>query len=381
MLDRPGRSGSAHLVIARSLLAAIFLTYADIVGASGGSAASELVVPSEMCGPRFIIEVEVDGREPGSRVKLKALFDSGGAQLSIDPRTVARIWDRKVSHGEPVKLDNAVAGPMHFGRFRPRAWSMAHLSRLLGLEIDLFISFRQFRNVLLTLDFPRRQMRIAEGRLPAPDDVEIFDASGPDKRPYLRVAVGDGERLLMIDSGASGALYLRDEGSLQWSIPPIPISATQGMESVTFHDVGRLAGDVEIAGVRIETPIAAIRDGSELLGLEIMRHFAWTFDRASRRVRVRPSSTEPIELASRRGTGVVLTPEDAGYRIARVLPGSPAAEAEMQVGDLIVTRDGNAVYSLGCERWDESTREQVTFGVERDGRSFDVTVPIVALVP
>ena len=57
----------------------------------------EKVVPSTMCGRFFYVEIEVDGKEPGSRVTLNALFDTGGAQLSIDPGTVKRLWGLKVS--------------------------------------------------------------------------------------------------------------------------------------------------------------------------------------------------------------------------------------------------------------------------------------------
>ena len=340
-----------------------------------------------MCGPYFFIHVEVDGPRKGSREILLALFDTGGGQLAIDPETVARVWDREVTHGEPVKLTHATAGPMRFGTLKPRALSMTHLSRLIGREIDLFVSFKHFRGMLLTLDYPRREMRVAEGRLPEPDGVEVFDARGPDKRPYLSVVIGGRERPLLVDSGSSGTINLRDGGFLTWDSGPLPISATQGMQRVEFRDVGRLDAEVTIAGIRIPSPIVTTTDGTELIGTRIMERFAWTFDRRARRLRARPSSTEPLELDGKRGTGAVLAPTDEGYEVVRVLEGSPAADAGLRIGDLVVARDHVPIYGRGCARWDEEIPDEVTFTVlrqkteQREKRSFDVTVPVVVLVP
>ena len=377
----------SRMTIVRRAFLALVIVFASAIdagaaGLSSSGTADEFVVPSSMCGSWFIIPIEVDGREKGSRVTLQALFDTGGAQLSIDPGTVERLWGRKVSHGDPVTLRKATAGPMNFGTLRPRAWSMTHLSRAIGVEIDLFLPFRAFRTVLLTLDFPRHEIRVAKGRLPRPDGIEVLDARGPDKRPYLRIVIGGRERLLLVDSGASSSIYIRNDGALSWELDPLPIRVTQGMESVHFHDVGRLSEEIDIAGVRVSKPIVVLTDETELLGTKVMARFAWTFDRRSRRMRIRPSSAERLEFKSLRGTGAVLAPRDAGYEIVRILAETPAEAAGLQIGDLVVAMNGTRIYEPGCARWDDSKRaEVITLTVQRDHRSFDVTLPVVVLVP
>ncbi|MDH3283631.1 MAG: hypothetical protein OEQ13_02735, partial [Acidobacteriota bacterium] len=231
-----------HLPVIAAALTAAVLTVPVVALAS---APDESVVPSRMCGPYFYIPIEVDGPDDGSRVTLNALFDTGGAQLSIDPQTVERILGRKVEHGDPVRLRNATAGPMSFGALKPRAWSMEHLSRLIGMEIDLFLPFRAFRDVLLTLDFPRREIRVGKGRLPSPDGVEVFDARGRDRRPYLSITIGGRERRLLADSGSSGSISIREDGPLRWASGPSPLRVAQTMESVTFQEIGRLDEEID----------------------------------------------------------------------------------------------------------------------------------------
>ena len=71
--------------------------------------------------------------------------------------------------------------------------------------------------------------------------------------------------------------------------------------------------------------------------------------------------------------------DDSGVLISKVLPDTPAADAGLRVGDLIVAIDGEPVSSSG-EIVDElRDKEDMTFPVDviRDGRSvsIDVTIP------
>jgi len=368
-----------HLPVIAAALTAAVLTVPVVALAS---APDESVVPSRMCGPYFYIPIEVDGPDDGSRVTLNALFDTGGAQLSIDPQTVERILGRKVEHGDPVRLRNATAGPMSFGALKPRAWSMEHLSRLIGMEIDLFLPFRAFRDVLLTLDFPRREIRVGKGRLPSPDGVEVFDARGRDRRPYLSITIGGRERRLLADSGSSGSISIREDGPLRWASGPSPLRVAQTMESVTFQEIGRLDEEIDIAGVPIPAPIVTLTEGQELIGTDVMSRFAWTFDQRSRRMRIHPSSREALELEGVRGTGAITKPADTGLEIVRVLPETPADVAGLLAGDVVVAVNGTPVYEQGCERWDEREQDDDTaLTVRRGARSFDVSLSRVVLVP
>lgn len=342
---------------------------------------AELIVPSQMCGEYFLIPLEVDLDGDGVSTTLMALFDTGGAGLHIDPDAVVRAGGAPVEERKQITIRDATAGPLTFPKLRPYTLQLDHLSRAIGIEIDIFLPFREFDEYLLTLDFPKEEIRIARGRLPKPDGRQVFSARGRDRRPYVGTEISGRTHRLLIDSGASKSISLQSGRDLSWVSPPVPISVAQGMETLRYADVGRLDADIEIAGVKIERPIVAIGAITELIGTEVMRRFAWTFDQKSRRVRIHPESSDPLRMPPRRGTGAIFVPHAEGYEIARVLAGSPAAKTGLRSGDVVVAVNGTRVLELDCDRWKVEHRTEITLTVLRDDKTSDLAVKVVDLVP
>jgi len=334
-----------------------------------------------MCGEYFLIPLEVDLDGDGESTTLLALFDTGGASLHIDPDAVVRAGGTPVGLRKQITIRDATAGPLTFRKLRPYTREMDHLSRVLGIEIDIFLPFRAFDDYLLTLDFPRKEIWVATGLLPRPDGIEVFDARGPDRRPYLKLELAGRKHRVLIDSGSSSSIAIHPGRKLPWVTEPLPVSVTQGMEDLRTADLGRLDDVIQIAGVNIEQPLIKIREETELIGTDIMRRFSWTFDQKTRRVRIHSDSSEPLRLPALRGTGAVFVPADEGYEIARVLPDTPAEEAGLREGDVVIAVDGVGVYEQGCERWDEPHRTETTFTVVREGQEHSYPLQVVNIVP
>lgn len=365
--------------VASVLLATLAIAAPVLAGPPGESA--ELVVPSQMCGEYFLIPIEVDLDGDGEPTTLMAIFDTGGAGLHIDPDAVVRAGGAPVEERKQITIRDATAGPLTFRKLRPYTRHLDHLSKAMGIEIDIFLPFRAFEEYLLTLDFPAREIRVVRGRLPKPDGVGVFSARGPDRRPYLNVEVAGRTHRLLIDSGSSGSISLKPGYDLPWISPPVPASVGQGMEKLFYSDVGRLDADVEIAGLTLTQPLVKVGEIAELIGTKVMRHFVWTFDQQSRTVRIRPDSTEPLRMPPKRGTGSILIPASEGYEIVRVLAGSPAERAGLRAGDVIIAVDGSSVLEPSCDRWKEETRTEVMMSLLRDGETLDLLVEVVDIVP
>ncbi len=362
-------------------LAITIAAASSLYAAPADRSPSELVVPSTMCGDYFLIPLEVDLDGDGNATTLMALFDTGGAGLHIDPDAVVRAGGAPVEVRKQITIRGATAGPLTFPKLRPYTRQLDHLSQPLGIEVDIFLPFREFKKYLLTLDFPAREIRIARGRLPKVNGVDVFNARGPDRRPYLDTDIAGRRHRLLIDSGSSGSISLRRPEKLPWLYPPLPVSVAQGMEELRYYDIGRVDAEIEIAGVKVQQPFVSTGATTELLGTDVMRRFAWTFDQRSRRVRIRADSAEPLHFPSKRGTGAVFIPSPEGYEIVRVLPDTPAERAELRPGDVVVAANGTQVLGQGCERWNEVYREKTTMSLLRDGEIFDVQVDVIDLVP
>lgn len=341
----------------------------------------ETVVPSTMCGEYFLIPLEVDLDGDGTPTTLMAIFDTGGLGLHIDPEAVVRAGGDRVAERQQITIRDASAGPLKFKKLRPTTVQLDHLSRVLGMQIDVFLPFRAFERHLLTLDYPAREIRVGVGRLPPPDGVGLFRARGRDERPYLETSIAGRTHRLLIDSGSSGSIALHDGRDLPWISEPLPIAVSQGMERLNFQDVGRLDADLEIAGVTVARPLVTTGARTELLGTAVMRRFAWTFDQRTRRVRIRADSREPLRIPAKRGTGAVMFPTTDGYEVSRVLDDTPAARAGLRAGDLVVAVDGRPAGRHDCDRWNADERASTTLTVLRDGATSEIRIDLVDLVP
>jgi membrane-associated protease RseP (regulator of RpoE activity) len=192
--------------------------------------------------------------------------------------------------------------------------------------------------------------------------------------------VGSRTRRLLIDSGSNGTISVSPHRGLRWAEEPLPLRMAQGMNDVELSEVGRLAGGVTLGGLTFDEPVVALTGDTELIGSEVLRHFELTFDQQRRRVRLRPTGSGPVRLPSRRGTGALTTIDGDRMFVARVVAGSPAQQAGLQVGDRITLIDGVPVWERGC-REDRPEVESVTFTVLRGGETFEVQVATAVLLP
>ena len=111
---------------------------ASVIHAAPRSEPAEVIVPSRMCGEYFLIPLEVDLDGDGESTTLLALFDTGGAGLHIDPDAVLRAGGGTVTERKQITIRDARAGPLTFRRLRPTIRQLDHLSRPLGIEVDIF---------------------------------------------------------------------------------------------------------------------------------------------------------------------------------------------------------------------------------------------------
>lgn len=90
------------------------------------------------------------------------------------------------------------------------------------------------------------------------------------------------------------------------------------------------------------------------------------------------SDSETNEAAQRPALGVTVVPDDAGARIVTVQPGSPAAAAGLQVGDVITALNGEVVTaeSLASMLQQMQVGEEVTLSAIRGDESLDVSATL-----
>ncbi|HEX7181338.1 MAG TPA: retropepsin-like aspartic protease [Thermoanaerobaculia bacterium] len=249
-------------------------------------------------GPLAVVEVRIDGQGPfrfgidtgaagGGRIDQKVVeklkLPVAGQAMAGDPsgknrRSVDIIRIGKLSVGEAVFRDvNATAGDYS------------------DLGIDGILGVGLFSEHLLTLDYPRRKVRIERGELPPADGRRILGFEAQRGVPTIRLRVGEVEVDAHIDSGNTRSEIVVPAslaGQLKLAAEPVSIgTARTGFNQFEVRQAP-LAGTLVLGSYELPNPKIDIVDlfPHANLGHKFLQRFAVTLDGKGRRIRFEPAS-------------------------------------------------------------------------------------------
>lgn len=316
---------------------------------------------------RILVPLTVDGR-----VTYDAEFDSGGS-LILQPTTVAALNLGVVGHvqakggGEgagPISTNGRVAkialGEAVIGdaAFHSMAFDPGDPDKaLVGLEI--------LQRFVVRFDFDRRIMTLTR-----PD---AFSYSGKgavvpfhfqDNQPEIKGSIDGMAGLFTVDTGDSGSLLLiapfaRRYGLVERYHADLPyagqaLGATHGVwarkrvETVSFDGAdGRTVAVVHQPITRISlqhSGFDANRNVSANVGLGILKQFNLTFDYPRQRIILEANQLYGQKDVFNRA-GLRLQRKGDHWSVVAVYPGSPAAEAGIELGEVVSRVDGQDTLS------------------------------------
>jgi len=189
---------------------------------------------------------------------------------------------------------------------------------------------------------------------------------------------------LALDLGNSNPLQISTGGAHGFDYPDQSIAASLGF-GIQGEVLGRFGPvrKLTLGGITVENVLAAFDEGNEfeeaMVGFELLSRFNLTFDYPHKRLILEPNShlADPFELCL---AGAFLrSVSGGGVQVARVDPRSPAAQAGLQAGDLILDVggadvSGHELFQLGAVL--DYQGGTAAFTVERDGRVVSFHVPI-----
>jgi hypothetical protein len=267
------------------------------IGAAPPARPAAEVLAMHYYGTRPAAEVRVNGQGP-----FLFLIDTGagGAPARADASLVRRLGlrpsgaERTSDAGgaaasiDRVTLDSVELGALHAGRVEAYARDYNGANYLPRIDGILGLAF--FRDVLLTLDYPRSQVRIAHGALPPADGRTILDYELVEGNPAITVRIGARPYRVLLDTGDIRALDMPTGWLRELPLAGFPrvvgtsssVSGTIGLREVA------LAEPLVLGQYRFANPRVTFADEYEEgnLGSTILRNFAVTIDQRNRRVRL-----------------------------------------------------------------------------------------------
>jgi hypothetical protein len=370
----------SRTTIATGLIVLAGISLNPATGEGSGSPPGETILPTDMCGRFFLVPLVVGG-EPDRILTL--LLDTGATHTVIDPDSAYRVTGEHANKGEWVKLKKLTSGPVNLGKIQARARNLDHISRALGRSIDGILGFPAFADRLLILDYPGRQVRLAEGILEEGEDVLAL-SPGDRARPWITLDIAGRKRQVLIDSGSGNGLVLYRSNNYTWFNKPLPVRSSMRINHLELREMGRLEVELQVGSVTLLHPLVELTSNTQLMGTAILKHFVLTFDQRNHRMKILHVGENPIHPPPFLGTGLVFNPKHAGLQVVRVLDGSPADTAGVRKGDTVTAVNGRSVHERDCgsfgQRFTPEDKE-VTLTVKRRGIATDITVGIVEIIP
>jgi hypothetical protein len=355
-----------------------------------------VTLPAHLIGNVLVVEDKWDKFGP-----YRFVVDTGSSVTLVSPEIARRyasseprpldepqVRVRSAAGGyallDAVTLKRLQLGGARFEYVPALVYDCAGLSAQFGVKIDGILGFPLFRNAVLTLDYPNERVvlrsDIPEDGLPG----EAILFNNADKIPLIPIRLGDREFAALIDSGSASAIDINPAGlSPKFVFGPVDGPMVSTLAGDRPSRVGRLAGVVRIGSFDVPRPVAGVTDELTSLGGGILSRFTITFDQRHNEVFFQRDQSVPLEIPALRSTGISFSKTPAYWKVAGVVPGSPAASAGVAPGDLVSRVNGEPVAG-----WDPSRYDQLVASADRidysfiNGTSESVrTLGVVDLVP
>ncbi len=329
------------------------------------------------------------------------LLDTGASDCVISPEMAAQ-WKLAVSSqkamvksaaGDHVPIPMCVLPELAIGSaaFTNVPTFVYDFTKIRGKFTNMagVIGYSIFEDATLTVDYPRRQLRIEPGStLPAqgPGVVPMSLGSGV---PRIPLKGGTKERLVDIDSGSTGGLEIDPRVfGLPTDAPTRPGSLSNSIGATYRTGMARLEGSVWLGAVELASPIVEVTEGDFRVGGEVLCHTVLCLDQPGQRARLTlgkdsllglmPAKMQKLVSPSRIGTGIGF---DDRWVVRDVVPGSPGARAGVQIGDHCLSVQGQPTSKLedGYFKLLQTCLE-LEYCFQRGARTVNLTVPVTLQV-
>jgi hypothetical protein len=244
-----------------------------------------------------------------------------------------------------VVIDGLTLGTTTFGALR--ADIMAHAPG----GSDGQLGLPAFADLLLTVDFPNRQVKLEKGALPAANGRDVLALTAVGPLWGVPIDVGGEHFTGFIDTQSGDGFAMAPELARKVAFTAKPV-ATGSAHGPAIGEVevttARLAGDLAFGGYTFKQPMVAsfplelrFPNFGVMMGPPLLSKFVLTLDQKDRLVRfVRADPVIPAPPPMVR-MGMVTEPGDHGsMRIIAIQPGGGAAASGLKAGDEIETIDG-----------------------------------------
>jgi predicted aspartyl protease len=356
-----------------------------------------VAVPADLRDHVLFVNVIVNGQGP-----FRVFVDTGCSVTLFSPELAAAVKARPAPGDEPTTaalnaLGNPLAVPralfesielggVRFEGVIAGVLPMRGLSQIEGQRIDGALGFSLFSDLVLGLDYPGRRLLLGPGW---PENLPPLRAEMTVHEhfevPFIAAGLQDKSFEVEIDTGSNGSLHLPTElaAVLSWKVEPRPGPLFEAIDEEARDYLGRLNGRLTFGSLVLPEPVAAVGGSLPSIGYDVLGRFCIAFDQHTDKVRFYSPEAGPIPSPSARSVGLSVILDPAGWRVAGVIPGSPAEEARLAAGDLVTLIEDKPARDWSRDQLHDwiDTHDALALRVASGGSSRDIKLRVWLLVP
>jgi hypothetical protein len=352
------------------------------------------------CGAVFV-QARVNGGAPHW-----FLLDTGAEMLILnraiygneDLTTTIFETGAKGARGESVKLplvqvdrlDLADAAFIEVSAVLMAEELFTKLDDYKGDRVAGIVGANVFAGVTLSVDYESQKAWLSRTSAPEVDGASVLALAPSGTTPRVPILINGERHETLLDTGVSDrpvigtkALGAHVKGIVEGEL-------VTSMGQTERGRLGRLDGEMRLGAVAFPNPIvnaevtvdgASERPYPVIVGHSVLRHFVTHFDFRNRRVHLdRTRRPSVIADAAWTTTGVSAEFRDERWWVSDVIPGTPASDSRISVGDELLRIDDRPADSAGvCAVHVEDA--EVTLTLRKNGENYTERLRVVSLVP
>jgi Aspartyl protease len=255
------------------------------------------VVPMALFGGRPVVSVRVNGKGP-----FKFILDTGAEGTVVGEELAHELGLPDKGRTRAGRPGAVASAPATVTRIETLELGKAQVSGLFAVSLNLsnvwtgsdtprgVLSAAAFPGLLITLDYPARQIELWRGELPAADGQSIFEWDAGERLPSVPLTLNDVKLKATLDSGSAFGISLPRKyvNSLRLESKPVEARKEKTVDGQSAVFVAKLDGLAKIGQFTIENPQVRFTEGqpSANIGSEVLQQFSVTLDSKNRRVRL-----------------------------------------------------------------------------------------------
>jgi hypothetical protein len=387
-------------------LASISYSFAQVLGFSLPVGKSKIQFPIEVYNNLIVVPIVLNGQLP-----LKFILDTGVRTAILTEKAYSDIlnlpYSRKYTIAGPggeklvdayvtnnVTLDMpGVHGQGHAMLVLEKDY--LELRNYMGTDVHGILGYELFSRFIVKVDYEKKLLTLMlPERFKPGKGLNWVPITVEDTKPYMVVALqmNDTTSLsakLLVDSGASHAIFLETSSNPKITIPPKHVSAVigRGLGGEITGSIGRIKsvelGSYSIQGVianfpdpesyldTLKTSRTVFRNGS--IGGDLLSRFTVIFNFPGERLYFKKNSSLKKEFYFSL-SGLTIRARGArlrNYEISDVRENSLAAKADIRKGDRILTVNGINADELDLSvingLLNSKPGRKITLQIQRDG--------------